>query len=1036
MPTASSVNKAAKLETLRLVNNLRGDVIGIINRRRQRVGDDVLPPYPALVEASRLGYKIMLTAKFSRSDDDLVMDVITMSDADIGPYFGRGTSKNLSVDVSLVRPRRELVGRINRNLQRDNAPLIARDGVPREVQEQVNVQRPYIVPRIPDAVAQRPEFVPRPRRNFLADKPDIDAMYEAMLAEILVARREIVDVINRGRETQLSEDDAERLAEELGYGVRFIATMHDGEIIERMDGLTVTHDDLYNDMFYNKDTVEWEVTTFEPTEGEQAVQNFMDGISNCLMKPIIDMLQEKLDAATTKTAKNRMSSKLDTAKRMQWMYLQDGVPQSHIQRISDELGINIFVDAPFQCEFIKARCKGYCYGTVHVLNTRTNHVDRINEVTTKNTVFVTREELDEKIASLRKFKSYFEYQRHGHVITYVRTLGGTYRVKGHLTDFTNEQERKYGLDNAKLCDVNDAKLSRFIRCGLRFNTHVDVQDTSSYARTIEGTTTDGISDYKKIDMKNAYKNFFRCKQYTGIPTKITDFRPMTSMPADTEGYYLIENVVLSDHIAILDEKLGGVFVSGSVYTRPELQFLTEQNCTYNITFGAVGPSNTEFRFDDPMWDEKDNGVRLYAKWVGKKAAKYSKASHFVSGPQKFLNHVAACVKNHSSGATARIIDETNELYVTYNAERSDHLAHVAGYIAAYTRLQVLEQLLAMDITKILRVASDAVYFIDHEFELCNVFRHESDIMKGNTPGFSYVNVDIFDKRDLPECEARAYNKVEYHEGAGGSGKTHYNIHDKGLQRVIYASPTHKLARSKAQETGIRSIVWARLCSGNPEKWAFIAKFYSVIIVDEISMMPLRTQRLIQERFPNHKIIFCGDLCQLPHYEKDGDGLGFDKTDIARIVHTKNHRIAPGDRLLDILNDMRDNIDVPGYARKIAPLFQRIRLELVFPKYAVEDMILSYSNDRKDFYRDQMKAIGKPDKWMVKDKNAKYCRGDIVIGDKPKVTCELQHAFTVHSVQGETVETTLFIDEETLCDNRLAYTALSRARRYDQIYITR
>ena len=119
MPTASSVNKAAKLETLRLVNNLRGDVIGIINRRRQRVGDDVLPPYPALVEASRLGYKIMLTAKFSRSDDDLVMNVITMSDADIGPYFGRGTSKNLSVDVSLVRPRRELLGRINRNVQRD-----------------------------------------------------------------------------------------------------------------------------------------------------------------------------------------------------------------------------------------------------------------------------------------------------------------------------------------------------------------------------------------------------------------------------------------------------------------------------------------------------------------------------------------------------------------------------------------------------------------------------------------------------------------------------------------------------------------------------------------------------------------------------------------------------------------------------------------------------------------------------------------------------------------------------------------------------
>lgn len=1022
MPTASSVNKAAKLETLRLVGNLRGDVIGIINRRRQRVGDAPLPPYQSLVEASRLGYKILVTAKFSREDDDLVLDVITMSDAAIAPYFGRGTSKNISVNVTIVRPRRNLLGDINRNIQRD--------GVPRQVQEQVAAQRPYIVAQEQDQAV----FEPRPRRNFLADKRDIDSMYDAMLAEIVVARREIIDSMNLNRDEPLSDAEAERLADELGYGIRIYATMHDGEEIERMDGLTVSHDELYNDMFYNKDTVEWEISTFEPTEGAGLVQSFMDGISNCLMTPIIDMLQEKLTSAKNKTAKDRMSSKLDTAKRMQWMYTQDGVPQSHIQKIADELGINIFVDAPFQCEFIKARCKGHCYGTVHVLNTRTNHVDKINEVTTKNTVFVTREELDEKIASLRKFKSYFEYQRHGKVITYVRTLEGTYRIKGQLTDFTNEQERKYGLDNSKLCDVNDQLLSRFIRCGLRFNTHVDVQDTSAYARTIDGTTTDGISDYKKIDMKNAYKNFFVCKQFSGIPTKITDFRPMTTVADDAEGYYLIENVVLVEPILTIDEKLGGIFVSGSVYTRPELQFLTEHNCTYDIKFGAVGPSNKEFRFDDPTWDVKEDGVRLYAKWVGKKAAKYSKAAHFVSGPQKFLNHVAACVKNHSSGATARIIDETNELYVTYNAERSDHLAHVAGYIAAYTRLQVLEQLVAMDITKVLRVASDAVYFLDHEFPLRNVFRHESDLMKGNIPGAYYVNVDVFDKRDLPESSARQYNKIEYHEGAGGSGKTHYNIYDKGLQRVVYASPTHKLARSKAQETGVRSVVWARLCSSNPEKWSSIMKFYNVIIVDEISMMPIRTQKLIQARFPSHKIIFCGDMCQLPHFEKDGDGIGFDTKGIAKIVHSTNYRVKC-EKLLGLLNEMRANIDIPGYAKKIAASFQRIRLDSVYMRYTAEDLILSYSNDRKDFYTKKMIELGKQDKWMVKDKNSKYCRGDIIVGEKPKATCERQHAFTVHSVQGETVETNLFIDEETLCDNRLAYTAISRSRRYEQIYIT-
>jgi hypothetical protein len=467
-----------------------------------------------------------------------------------------------------------------------------------------------------------------------------------------------------------------------------------------------------------------------------------------------------------------------------------------------------------------------------------------------------------------------------------------------------------------------------------------------------------------------------------------------------------------------------------VYTKPELMFLLDQGCSFRVLAGAWG-SSVDFRFEDEEWNEKEGNIKLYAKWVGKKAARYDRASHFISGPLKFLNHVASCVKD----GTARIL-ESGELYVSYDAERSDHFAHGAGYITAHTRIQVYDQLLAMETDKVIRVASDAIYYIDHKFPITGVFREQKELMKVNFAGAHYVGVDRYNGTSNELAPARVYNKIEYHEGPGGSGKTHYNLHDKGLVRVLYVAPTHKLARAKYKETGCRCVVLARLCSPNPEKWSSLSKYYNVIVVDEVSMMSLNSQEIVLKRFPNHRILFCGDMCQLPHF--DGSGIktpGFDPSKATKIPHTKNYRIDEGDHLLTLLNKMRENIDVQGYAREIACEFKQMATKRLADNYKADDMILTYSNATKERLTEMIAA--RPEiqqKWIVTEKNAKYCNGDIIVGARPHATCQIRHAFTVHSVQGETVDNMLFVCPEVLVDNRLAYTAFSRARRYSQIYM--
>jgi hypothetical protein len=341
----------------------------------------------------------------------------------------------------------------------------------------------------------------------------------------------------------------------------------------------------------------------------------------------------------------------------------------------------------------------------------------------------------------------------------------------------------------------------------------------------------------------------------------------------------------------------------------------------------------------------------------------------------------------------------------------------------------------MELDKVVRLASDAIYYLDHEFPITGVFREQQELMKTNFAGLHYVGVDRYNGDVDAIAPARAYNKIEYHEGPGGSGKTHYNLHDKGLVRVLYVAPTHKLARAKYKETGARCVVLARLCSPNPEKWSALSKYYNVIVVDEVSMMSLNAQEIVLERFPNHRILFCGDMCQLPHFDGPVKTPGFDPSKATKIPHTKNYRIDEGDHLLTLLNKMRENIDVQGYAREIACEFKQMALKRLADNYKADDMILTYSNRTKEYLTELIKA--RPEiqtKWIVTEKNARYCNGDIIVGPKPQATCEIRHAFTVHSVQGETVDNTLFVCPEVLVDNRLAYTAFSRARRYSQIFM--
>ena len=99
------------------------------------------------------------------------------------------------------------------------------------------------------------------------------------------------------------------------------------------------------------------------------------------------------------------------------------------------------------------------------------------------------------------------------------------------------------------------------------------------------------------------------------------------------------------------------------------------------------------------------------------------------------------------------------------------------------------------------------------------------------------------------------------------------------------------------------------------------------------------------------------------------------------------------------------------------------------------MILCGTNELKDYYTSLFVGKFDKEKYYVMENNRLHSNGDIVIGNKPEHTkCEVRHSFTTHSIQGETAEFNLYIDSSKMFDSRMFYTAISRARRLEQINI--
>lgn len=758
------------------------------------------------------------------------------------------------------------------------------------------------------------------------------------------------------------------------------------------------------------------IMTLDKVNKSNFSQYFMEGVTNCLLKPIRAWANDCLSDAKSKSAKYNYQRKLKLCDKYEEEFV-NGVPEDRIAEICNKLQISIEIDLPStvnnKTKFIEIRSQKKPLKTFKYINTRLNHIELNKVHSLDNYEEVSKKELIEIFNNEKDFKMWRQGKSG---ITQVNTIDTIYKLKEDegYKRVVEEFEEENNLHAFKVEYYDNPELSEFLRDNCHANQSVLFGDDDDMDK----------DTLNHIDMSKSYTRGQDCKFYEGYLGKISDFRQTDKIIE--LGIYQVKNINFNGNDVI--EKLK-VLHDYNAYPSPELKYYQSIGITFDIIGGCWG-TGFDIEFYDEMYDKED-GISHYCRWFGNTMTmNFKNRYNFDCKDIEFaeLNH------NYNDDVDIKFNDYCETGIIEYQKKKVYHQCHIASFITSYARINLMEQLSKFkDINQIIAVQVDGIYY-EGDVEVTSLFRKKDKIT------IDYIETDYFVKNKYSyedEFEFgpfREHNNFELHIGAGGCGKTHNNLTDKGLCSVLYVAPSWKLSRTKAKEYGIDTSVDAWLVDSDPDKWRPIYNKYSVIVIDEVSMMCNEKKYDIMNRFDYHKIIFCGDLgFQLPPVS----GYEFTIDDDIKVVEHTNNRRCKCPKLKKRLDFMRGLIK-DGKDFLMGTKFQEsiFGIDVVDKdsiEYNVEDLIICPTHKTKNYYSEKYKNL---EKYIVLENCLDYSNGEIVYTKPKGVKSELRHAFTIHSIQGETAKSKLYIDMNKMESLRMLYTAFSRAEYLHQIVIIR
>lgn len=705
---------------------------------------------------------------------------------------------------------------------------------------------------------------------------------------------------------------------------------------------------------------------------------------------------------------------------------------------------------------------------IELINTKYNHLDLL----THN--YKDVEEVDdEKYLDIKK-NSPFYIEKNGSLITIDKTY---VKTKKYFNKLFYEWKNENNFNQLFIYDNSDA--------------YKVVANYDYVLHTFFHRYEVNNELYNEIDLKKAYYNYSNKninKFYNGVPSgSFITFKCNNDFDIQTFntiynnnliGYFEVKiNKHLSkqEHFNILGLNINSVHVLTSAQI-----YLLKDYIEFEFLNVSYAPS-VDIPFDERFLEKDEEGCKHYCRAYGNIIRKDNEIDITIKPLNKDINYYKT-VDNEQYE-----IYKVNDLVkIAYKNKYYKSYRHIGYYIHSYVRTLIINQLLKMDINDVFGVKLDSiVYKKDAQFDYDqNIFSvKDCKIEKLLKKYDDEFDDDIInDEEDIEDYQSlknynyyRSFFKIKYENielkenfiyskdiitnriifigGAGGSGKTSSLLRGLDNKRICYTANCWNLITGQRNKNkDIIGFSFPNLTGNCNGKKTEIKKNNNIayIIVDEMTLNNKEDVEYIINNYTHSYIFLLGDIdqdgtfyqCTLPNIN-----LYMPNENIQYIKYTKSYRF--DNELLIKLNGLRQcmkynfnneyrNLNILNYVKQHFKDNFFNKENVIFNN---NDIGISGCNDLiKNENKLSEYFINKGTKPQYYIKQTNFCKRQFKgqqLDEKPDHSnYEMKLFKTIHSFQGLDLNDNnkIIISITKNFDFNLFYTALSRARRCDQIII--
>lgn len=773
-------------------------------------------------------------------------------------------------------------------------------------------------------------------------------------------------------------------------------------------------------------------------ENKRINQSFRDGYEHCLYTPILAIARRKLEKypklsygenieehKTIRSRLNRIIKYCEAHKN------DGGVNQDKLQEVASAINCRIIIRFPLTEHIIDVRPDGKYFKKFEFWNVSLNHIEPAGDNLQINGKPILQEEIEitDDILYWKEFNG---------EVTKAWLKDGTI-LKKASTD--NSSYDEFTKDYKYLQLTSNTDISNFIENSVCYNNSMNLHNEKKI----------DVNKIYQIDEEKCYLQHKNTPYYNGLGVVLTDlqYKEFSLQEVkDKIGFYLVENVSYPNSFPSHIFK-----AEGRIMFSPEILYLYDRGLRFNITAGAFSQQSKGIDIDlHSYFDDED---KSYRKAIGKMNCIPRYDSFRMRAKEKeYYEHFLYLTRDIQDKSNTRVYQVTDDIYdIIIPRQHTNHFSTITSAVLSYARIRMMEFLRTkVHLPDVLRINCDGVYLRNNKCKPKLPYRYKKIELESTDVFFNHgeyidYNYNTANGKNL----TNEYKQINLLKGAGGTGKTYTTARDKSLVRKCFFTPCWKLAKDITKKYNQTALTWARL---DPQ-WNYlqdVIERYNVWIVDEVSMMDENFKIHIIKTAKNHhkKVIFMGDpKYQLPPFTKKAQVFTEKDIDyIKEYTHSYRYKDTQIRALAEQVRQMiRDGVSARRQVKKIMKTdIRKVKFNDIKPK--ITDMIITSSNKKIKEYNKKFKG-GIPEfgnfsnwtikkkKWYIKTNSPKYSNTEIVIQQqKPDTECLEQYAFTIHSVQGETIEPPnhLYIDIRGMWEKEHLYTAISRARKIEQIIL--